>query len=56
MNHLKLFFRWRVLSALLDLMREVGDSYEDKKLSPEEKSRIMTAMWKLIRVYRGPPA
>lgn len=51
--HLRLILRWRVLRALLALLREVGDAYEDHQLTPAERGRIMTAMWHLIRVYQG---
>ena len=42
-----------LLGALSTLIEEVGDAYEDGKMDAGESSRIMTALWALVRVARG---
>jgi hypothetical protein len=52
-NYIKLIFRPTVLKAVVRLLTAVGAASEDNKLTAKERSKVLTAMWDLVRVYRG---
>ena len=53
MMYLKLLMRPKVIRAVAALLREVGDAVDDGKLTAEERGRVMSAFWNLVRVYQG---
>lgn len=50
---LKMATKPRTIIAAAQLLSEIGSAYEDASLSDAERSRVMKALWHLVRVYRG---
>ena len=46
--------RWiRVLRAVRQLVQVVANADEDSKITAAEQKAILTAMWAVVRAYRG---
>jgi len=46
--------RWlRVFKAVRHLIRVVGDADSDEKWTQQERSDVMTALWAVVKAYRG---
>ena len=53
MKLVKLLLKPKFRSSVFELIDSVGDASEDGKMSAAERKRIMSAMWGVIRAYRG---
>jgi hypothetical protein len=53
MRTLTLLFRWRLIHEFGKLLFTVGDGFEDGRLTPSERSRMMKQFWTVVRTYRG---